>query len=89
MFCPEPVGLAYSFAGLNDQLTVLIYGSHEYNELSQKFEVVTVPKIWVNDKIYIDGAAPTREMMAATLVKMIEQALDDSIPPGKLQLERD
>ena len=52
--------------------------------MSQKFEVVTVPKIWVNDKIYIDGAAPTKAMMAATFVKMIEQALDDSIPPGKL-----
>ncbi len=69
-------------------MTVLIYGSHEYPELSQKFEVVTVPKIWVNDKIFIDGAAPTREMMAATFVKMIEQALDDSIPPGKLQLRK-
>jgi hypothetical protein len=70
-------------------MTVLIYGSHEYPELSQKFEVVTVPKIWVNDKIFIDGAAPTREMMAATFVRMIEQALDDSIPPGKLRISMD
>jgi hypothetical protein len=54
--------------------------------LSQKFEVVTVPKIWINDKIYIDGAAPTRDMMAWTLVKMIEQALDPSIPKGKLRI---
>jgi hypothetical protein len=61
-------------------------GSHEYGELSQKFEVVTVPKTWVNDKIYIDGAAPTREMMAWTLVKMIEQALDESIPAGKFRM---
>jgi hypothetical protein len=67
-------------------VTVLIYGSHEYRELSQKFEVVTVPKIWINDKIYIDGAAPTRDMMAWTLVKMIEQALDPSIPKGKLRI---
>ncbi|MCJ7500177.1 thioredoxin family protein [bacterium] len=54
--------------------------------MSQKYKVVTVPKIWVNDKVFIDGAAPTREMMAATFVRMIEQALDDSIPPGKLSL---
>jgi hypothetical protein len=67
-------------------VTVLIYGSHEFKELSQEFEVVTVPKIWVNDRIYIDGAAPTREMMATTFVKMIEQALDDSIPKGKFRL---
>ncbi|MCK5352856.1 hypothetical protein KAJ77_09745 [bacterium] len=61
-------------------------GSHQYGELSQKFEVVTVPKTWVNDKIYIDGAAPTRDMMAWTLVKMIEQALDPSIPKGKFSI---
>lgn len=48
--------------------------------------MVTVPKIWVNDKIYIDGAAPSREMMAMTFVKMMEQALDESIPKGKLRL---
>ena len=67
-------------------MTVLIYGSHEYKELSQKFEVVTVPKIWINDRIYIDGAAPTRDMMATTFVKMMEQALDQSIPKGKFRL---
>jgi hypothetical protein len=54
--------------------------------LSQQFEVVTVPKIWVNDRIYIDGAAPTRDMMATTFVKMIEQALDQSIPKGKFRI---
>jgi len=54
--------------------------------LSQQFEVVTVPKIWVNDRIYIDGAAPTRDMMATTFVKMIEQALDPSIPKGKFRI---
>jgi hypothetical protein len=54
--------------------------------LSREYEVVTVPKIWINDKIYIDGAAPTRAMMALTLVKMIEQALDDSVPKGKFSI---
>ena len=66
-------------------MTAQTIGSHEFRELSQKFKVVTVPKIWVNDKIYIDGAAPTREMMALILVKMIEQALDDSIPAGRFR----
>lgn len=54
--------------------------------MSQKFEVVTVPKIWINDRIYIDGAAPTRGMMATTFVKMIEQALDPSILKGKFRI---
>ena len=67
-------------------MTILIYGSHEYRLLSKEYEVVTVPKIWVNDRIYIDGAAPTREMMALTFVKMMEQALDGSIPRGKFRI---
>jgi hypothetical protein len=50
--------------------------------------VITVPKIWVNDRIYIDGTAPTREMMAMTMVEMIKQALDESVPTGRLRIER-
>lgn len=65
---------------------MLIYGSKEYPDLSKEFEVVTVPKIWVNDKVYIDGAAPTRDMMALTFMKMMEQALDNSIPKGKFRI---
>lgn len=70
-------------------MTVLVYGIYEYPELSRKFKVVTVPKTWVNDKIYIDGVAPTSEMMAAIMAQMIEQSLDDSIPRGRFKLKRD
>ncbi len=80
------MGLAYTLANESGRVSALIYASHEYPEVSQKFDVITVPKIWVNDRIYIDGAAPTREMMAWTLVKMMEQALDRSIPPGKFRI---
>ena len=48
-----------------------------------------MPKIWVNDRIYIDGAAPTRDMMIRTFVLMIEQALDESIPKGKFRIRTD
>ena len=73
-------------ASTSGKLSVLIYGSHHFPEISKQYEVVTVPKIWVNDKIYIDGAAPTRDMMEMTLISMIEQALDESIPKGKFSL---
>jgi hypothetical protein len=75
-------------ASASDKLKVLIYGSHQFPKTSQRYEVVTVPKIWVNDKIYIDGAAPTRAMMEMTLIMMIEQAFDDSIPKGKFSLRK-
>jgi hypothetical protein len=70
-------------------VTILIYGSHDHKEMSQRFEVVTVPKIWVNDKIYINGAAPSWEMMAMTFVMMMEQALDESIAKGKFRTQMD
>lgn len=73
-------------ATVSSKVKVLAYGSHQYPKVSQQFEVVTVPKIWVNDKVYIDGAAPTEEMMEMILVAMIKQALDDSIPPGKFRI---
>jgi hypothetical protein len=76
-------------ASVSSRMKVLIYGSHQYPEVSQRYEVVTVPKIWVNDRVYIDGTAPTRAMMEMTLIAMMKQAMDESIPPGKLQLERD
>ena len=73
-------------AASSSKLKVLIYGSHQCREVSQRYEVVTVPKIWVNDKIYIDGAAPTRAMMELTFIAMMKQALDDSIPKGKFSV---
>jgi hypothetical protein len=76
-------------ASMSSHMKVLTYGSHQYPEVSQRYEVVTVPKIWVNDRVYIDGTAPTRSMMEMTLIAMIKQALDESIPAGKLSLRSD
>ena len=66
-------------------MTPFIFASHHYPEESRAFNVVTTPKIWVNDKVFIDGAVPTRERMALTLASMIQQALDESIPKGKFR----
>jgi len=67
-------------------VTPLVFASHQFPKESRDFGVVTVPKIWVNDKIFIDGAAPTREMMSLTLAAMIRQALDESVPKGKFRV---
>jgi len=85
-YCPIPVNLAYSFASRSAKITSLVFGSHQFPKESQAFGVVTVPKIWVNDKVFVDGTAPSREMMAMTLVGMIRQALDESVPPGKFRV---
>ena len=76
-------------ASTSEKLSVLVYGSHQFPRISKQYEVVTVPKVWVNDKIYIDGAAPTRTMMELTFVAMIKQAFDESIPKGKFSLRGD
>lgn len=57
-----------------------------------------MPKIWVNEKIFIDGIGFTAEMvsldsitvgeiLAANMVKMIQQALDKSSLPGKYRVQ--
>ena len=86
-YCPIPVNLAYSFASRSAKVTSLIFGSHQFPKESQSFGVVTVPKVWVNDKVFVDGTAPSREMMAMTLVGMIRQALDQSVPSGKFRVQ--
>ncbi len=70
-------------------MTALVYGSNEYPELSRMFEVVTVPKIWINDRVYLVGSAPTKEMMAMTMVNMIKQALSESGSWDKSRTGRD
>ncbi len=68
------------------RITTQIVGVHNFPEKSAEYQVTLVPKIWVNDRIYIDGAAPTPEMMEMALVLMIKQSLDPSIPKGKLRI---
>lgn len=69
-------------------ISAQVIGSHDFAEMSRDFDVTVVPKIWVNDKIYIDGTAPTREMMEKALIMMILQALDENNPPGKLRMPK-
>jgi hypothetical protein len=68
------------------RITTQIVGVHDFPEKNTEYQVTLVPKIWVNDKIYIDGAAPTPEMMEMALVLMIKQSLDPDIPKGKLRI---
>ena len=48
--------------------------------------MVLIPKTWVNDRVFLDGAAPTKEMMEWVYVLMIKQALDESIPPDRFRM---
>ncbi|HDL53840.1 MAG TPA: hypothetical protein ENH32_07690 [Proteobacteria bacterium] len=38
-----------------------------------------MPKLWFNDRVFMDGSEPERFMVMAA-----RQALDTSIPPGSL-----
>jgi hypothetical protein len=50
--------------------------------------VVVVPKTWVNDRVFLEGIAPTAEMNEMAYILMIRQALDMSIPPGKFRVPK-
>ena len=39
----------------------------EFPELSQRYQVMAVPKIVINDKVGFEGAVPERDFLAAVL----------------------
>ena len=77
------VRLAGAFAASSGRIKTTTVGTHQFPDLKQKYGVSVVPRTWVNDRVRLDGAAPTWQMMEATYVLMIKQALDESIPAGR------
>lgn len=56
-----------------------VFETREYPKVGDQFRVFVVPKLWFNDRVWVDGSAPERLMVVAA-----RQALDTSIPPGVL-----
>ena len=81
--CPESVRLAYNIASRNNKVTAQVIVANEFPMLKRDYGVMIVPKIWVNDRVYTDGAPPERLMLMA-----LKQALNMNIQPGKLIISR-
>jgi alkyl hydroperoxide reductase subunit AhpF len=56
--CPIAAELLYQVAILNDKVNLEIIDSSVYDDLANKFRVMSVPKIIVNDKTEVPGGFP-------------------------------
>ena len=57
-YCPIAVRTAHKFALLNLNITADMIEAMEFGELANRYAVMAVPKIIINDKVSFEGAVP-------------------------------
>jgi len=61
------VRLAQHMAIASDRVTAECIEANEFPELSQRYEVMAVPKVVINDRLQFEGAIPERDFLGAVL----------------------
>jgi glutaredoxin-like protein len=69
-YCPEAVRTAHQFAMENELVRADMIESMEFPELSNKYSVMSVPKIVINENIEFEGAMPEQIFLSK-----VEEAL--------------
>lgn len=69
-YCPQAVHLAHQMAMASDKVTADMVESIEFPHLSNKYNVMGVPRTVINETEFLEGAAPEAMLMAR-----IEEAL--------------
>ena len=59
--------LAQHMAIASDRVTAECIEATEFPELSQRYQVMAVPKIVINDTVQFEGAIPERDFLGAVL----------------------
>jgi alkyl hydroperoxide reductase subunit AhpF len=72
------VRLAQHMAIASPRVTAECIEATEFPELSQRYRVMAVPKIVINDKVEFEGALPERDFLGAVL-----QAADGKDASGR------
>ncbi|MBN2219623.1 MAG: thioredoxin family protein [Kosmotogaceae bacterium] len=57
-YCPKAVLTAHNIAMVNKNITAYMVEANEFQEMSKKFGVSSVPQIVINDKVTFVGAYP-------------------------------
>jgi glutaredoxin-like protein len=57
-YCPKAVLTAHNIAMANKNITAYMVEANEFQELSRKYGVSSVPQIVINDKVTFVGAYP-------------------------------
>lgn len=66
-YCPMAVRIAHQFAIENSKVTAQMIEAMEFQELAQKFNVMGVPKIVINDSVSFEGAVPEGVFLSKVL----------------------
>lgn len=69
-YCPQAVRLAHMMAMESDMVVGDMVEATEFPHLSQKYQVMGVPRTVINEDIFVEGAVP-----APMLVDKVKQAL--------------
>ena len=70
-YCPLAVKTAHMFAMANENILAEMIEAIEYKRLAEKWNVMAVPKIVINEKIEFEGAYP-EEIFADYVLKAVE-----------------
>jgi len=62
-YCPRAVRTAHQFAMENKNIKSSMIEAMEFQEMSQKYEVMAVPKVVINDKVSFEGALPEEQFL--------------------------
>jgi predicted DsbA family dithiol-disulfide isomerase len=61
------VRLAQHMSIASDRIRSECVEANEFPELSQRYQVMAVPKIVINDRVEFEGAIPERDFVSAVL----------------------
>lgn len=67
-YCPRAVRTAHQMALENDLITADMVEAIEFPHLANKYDVMAVPKIVVNDKVMFEGALPEAHFLEHVLM---------------------
>jgi len=70
-YCPKAVEMAHKLAMESDLITAEMVESSEFPTLVQKYNVMSVPRIVINDKVDFEGALPEKDFVE-NLMKVLE-----------------
>ncbi len=74
-YCPAAVRMAHQMAMENELIRADMVEATEFPELAERYNVMGVPRVVINEDNYFEGALPESMFLAAAL-----QALDANVP---------
>lgn len=88
-YCPGAVITAHKMALENDLIRADMIEANEFPELSEKYGVMGVPRVVINDQHYFEGALPEEIFLLAALnalgqdTSALETELERAHPPAQ------